>query len=135
MALNNTKQSHLEKKSIEKRQEELVRSEYNKSEEYSDNHENAVSNPLDEKKYHGKGTQNGGHQHYLPNHDLPSTAFNYSNFNTSEGGGAYDIYGKDGKGGRERLVKINIYNKDNAYGPDSVDTSANIEDGQYVIKG
>ena len=32
MALNNTKQSHLEKKSIEKRQEELVRSEYNKSE-------------------------------------------------------------------------------------------------------
>ena len=36
MALNNKKQSTLEKKAIEERQRELVRSDYNKSDAYSD---------------------------------------------------------------------------------------------------
>ena len=34
----------------------------------------------------------------------------------------------------ERLLKINNYGKDNPYGPNSVDTSANVGDGQYVIR-
>ena len=132
---NKNKQSTLEVKGIEKRHEELIRSDYNKGDFYSESHEDALSNPEDEKKALGKGTGSGGHQHYIPDHSKPSTLFNYSNLDTSRGGGAYDIHGRNEQGGRNRLVKINLYNKDNAYGPNSVDTSLNIEDGQYVLKG
>jgi hypothetical protein len=135
MALNNNKQSNLEKKGIEQRQIELIRSDYNKIDAYSESHEDALSNPADETKAQGKGTGNGGHQAYVPDASQPSTLFNYSSLDTSAGGGAYDIHGRNNQGGRNRLLKINIYNKDNAYGPNSVDTSANINEGQYVIKG
>lgn len=135
MAINNSKQSYLEKKGIEERQKEIIRSDYNINDSYSEEHEDALSNPEDENKYLGKGTGNGGHQHYIPNHNLPSTLYNYSNLDTTQGGGAYDIHGRNGKSGRNRLININIYNIDNAYGHDSVDTSENIDDGQYVMKG
>lgn len=135
MALNNNKQSNLEKKGIEQRQIELIRSDYNKIDAYSESHEDALSNPADETKALGKGTGNGGHQAYVPDASQPSTLYNYSSLDTSAGGGAYDIHGRNNQGGRNRLLKINIYNKDNAYGPNSVDTSANINEGQYVIKG
>lgn len=134
MAINNKKQSNLEKKGFEQRQVELVRSDYNKNDGYSATHEDALSNPADETKALGKGTGNGGHLHSVPNYDLPSTLMNYSNLDTTAGGGAYDIHGRNGEGGRNRLLKINIYNKDNAYGHNSVDTSENIADGQYVMK-
>lgn len=135
MALNNKKQSALEEKGIAKRHEEIVRSDYNINDAYSDSHEDALSNPDDVNKIHGKGTGSGGHQHYVPDSSKPSTLFNYSNLDTSNGGGAYDIHGRNEQGGRNRLLKINLYNKDNAYGPNSIDTSANIEDGQFVFKG
>jgi hypothetical protein len=57
----------------------------------------------------------------------------YSNFNTDEGGGLYDIKGRNEIGGRERLMAISIYNKDNQYGPALVDTSLNVADGQIVV--
>lgn len=136
MALNNKKQSNLEQKAINERNNELSRSNYTKKHnEYSESHENALSNPDDDKKYLGKGTGSGGFQHSVPNYDLPSTLMS-SNIDThTEAGGAYDIHGKNGVGGRNFLKKINIYNIDNAYGSNSVDTSENIEDGQYVMKG
>ena len=133
MALNNKKQSILEQRGIEERQKELVRSDYNKTDEYSESHEDALSDPNDVNKILGKGTNNGGHQHYTPDFSKPSY-IDYGNFNTTDGGGAYDIHGRNGKSGRDRLLKINNYNKDNEYGSNSVDTSSNIEDGQYVIK-
>lgn len=133
--MSKNKQSTLEAKGIEKRHEELVRSDYNKSDFYSESHEDALSNPEDENKVLGKGTGSGGHQHYIPDHSKPSTLINYSNLDTSRGGGAYDIYGRNEQGGRNRLMSYNLYNQDNAYGHNSVDTSSNIEDGQYVIKG
>lgn len=132
---NNNKQSYLEKQGIESRREHLVRSDYNKQNGYSAEHEDALSNPSDSNKVMGKGTGNGGHLHYRPNHDLPSTLINYSNLDTTAGGGAYDIHGKNGVSGRNRLISYNLYNNDNAYGPDSIDSSMNIEDGQYVMKG
>lgn len=135
MAINNSKQSNLEKKGAEERKKEIVRSDYNKSDAYSEQHIDAISNPNDETKYLGKGTNSGGHQHSVPNPNLPTTLISYSNFDTTNGGGAYDIHGRNGQSGRNRLIKINIYNKENAYGVNSVDTSANIEDGQYVMKG
>lgn len=132
---NKSKQSVLESSAINKRKEELVRSDYNLNNGYSESHIDAISNPSDDKKYLGKGTNSGGHQHSVPDFSKPSTLIDYSNLDTTNGGGAYDIHGRNGHGGRDRLLKINIYNKDNAYGPNSVDTSANIEDGQYVFKG
>jgi hypothetical protein len=134
MALNNTKQSFLEKKGIEERNKEIARSDYGKNNEYSDSHEDAISNPSDKEKYLGKGTNSGGHQHYTPDFSKPSTLINYSNLDTTNGGGSYDIHGRNNQGGRDRLLKYNIYNKDNEYGPNSIDMSENIEDGQYVIK-
>lgn len=134
MALNNKKQSALEQKGIEERKVELIRSDYGKNDAYSESHEDALSNPSDENKALGKGTNSGGHQHYVPDFSKPSTLINYSNLDTENGGGAYDIHGRNGQGGRDRLLKINIYNKDNAYGPNSIDTTSNIEDGQYVLK-
>lgn len=131
----NNKQSYLEKQGIEARREQIVRSDYNKADAYSEEHEDALSNPNDKNKALGKGTGNGGHQHYRPNHDLPPTLINYSNMDTTAGGGAYDIHGRNDVGGRNRLISYNLYNNDNAYGPDSVDSSMNIEDGQYVMKG
>lgn len=135
MALNNSKQSNLEKKGIEERNIELVRSDYNKNDGYSATHKDALSNPEDETKALGKGTGSGGHLHSVPDYSKPSSLINYSNFDTTSGGGAYDIHGRNGQSGRNRLLSINIYNKDNAYGHDSVDTTENINDGQYVMKG
>ena len=134
MALTN-KRSYLEIKGTEERHNEIVRSDYNKSDFYSESHEDALSNPNDENKPLGKGTNTGGHQHTTPDFTKPQTLFNYSNFDTTSGGGSYDIHGRNGQGGRNRLVKINIYNKDNSYGMGSVDTSLNIAEGQYVFKG
>ena len=135
MAINNTKQSNLERKGYEERNVELVRSDYKKKvNEYSDAHIDALSNPEDETKVLGKGVVNSSHQAYVPDASLPSTLYNYSSLKTTAGGGAYDIHGRNGEGGRNRLLKINIYSKDNAYGPNSVDTSANIDEGQYVVK-
>ena len=135
MALNNKKQSNLEVKAIDARHTQTVRSDYNKQDVYSETHEDAISNPEDVNKALGKGTNSGGHQHYTPDLSKSSLTYNYSNLDTSNGGGAYDIHGRNENGGRNRLISINIYNKNNAYGPDSVDTSANIDEGQYVIKG
>lgn len=135
MALNNKKQSNLETKALEARHTQIVRSDYSKQDIYSETHEDAISNPEDVNKILGKGTNSGGHQHYIPDISKSSATYNYSNIDTANGGGAYDIHGRNENSGRNRLISINIYNKNNSYGPDSVDTSANINDGQYVIKG
>jgi hypothetical protein len=134
MALNNKRQSALEAKGMIERQQEITRSDYNKKNYYSDSHEDAISHPDDPEKVLGKGTNNGGHQHYTPDLSKPSY-INYSNLDTTNGGGYYDIHGRNEQGGRDRLLKINIYNKKTPYGHGSVDTTENIKDGQYVMKG
>ena len=134
MALNNKKQSTLEKKAIEERQRELVRSDYNKLDVYSDSHIDAISDPNAKNKPLGKGTADGGHMAYVPDASKSSTSYNYSSLNTMNGGGSYDIHGRNEESGRNRLMAINIYSKDNAYGPNSIDMSENLDEGQYVIK-
>lgn len=135
MAINNSKQSNLERYGFEERQIELVRSDYNKNDGYSETHVDALSDPENENKPLGKGTNTGGHQHHVPDASKSRYGYDYSNFDTTNGGGSYDIHGRNGVGGRRRLLAINKYNNDNAYGHNSVDTSANIADGQYVFKG
>ena len=126
------KQSCLEQKGIERRQIERVRSDYNPSDVYNENHPDALSDG----DAWGKGSGNGGHGFSIPDCNKPQTMMDYSNFDThSENiGGYYDINGRDGIGGRTYLKNISLYNEENQYGINSVDTSANIEDGQIVIQ-
>lgn len=122
-------QTCLEKRGIPARASALTRNDYNINDEYSNTHPNALSDG----DVKGKGTGNGGHTHSVPNCNLPSTMINYSNFDTDGGGGLYDIEGRNEIGGRNRLMTISIYNKENQYGPALVDTSLNVADGQVVI--
>ena len=57
----------------------------------------------------------------------------YSNFDTQNGGDCYDIKGRNGIGGRDRAMAISMYNKENEYGPNSVNSEQNINDGQYYV--
>lgn len=113
-------QTNLEKKSIEARNTALVNNDYTSKDGYSTLHSDAISNgdPL------GKGTLIGGHGHNVPNQDIPSV-IKYENFDTSQGGGLYDIEGRNGVGGRNFLMNISKYNAENEYGINSIDTSAN----------
>jgi len=126
------KQTALEAKAIEKRRSSLVKNNYNKEDEYSSMHKDALSDGDPQ----GKGSGHGGHTHYLPNPSRPSTLIDYSNLDT-EGkniGGQYDIEGRNGIGGRNFLKNISLYNEENQYGPSLIDTESNIQDGQIIIK-
>lgn len=132
-------QSCLEITGITERNNEIIRNDYTRTNQYSETHSDALSNGDPQ----GKGSGNGGHGHYLPNCSLPKTMMNYSNLDThSENiGGSYDI-GADGtsyngrNGGRTFLKTISLYNAENAYnsGNNIIDTTENVNDGQVVIK-
>ena len=122
-------QTCLEKRGIPARASALTRNDYNINDQYSAMHQDALSDgdPL------GKGTGSGGHTHSVPNCNLPTTMIDYSDLPTNAGGGLYDIEGRNEIGGRNRLEAINIYNQENPYGPERLDTSLNVADGQVVI--
>lgn len=124
------KQTCLESKGISSRHENILRNDYSQNDEYSALHKDALSDgdPL------GKGTGHGGHGHYLPDCSKGQTMIDYSNFDTENGGGLYDIEGRNGVGGRNFLKNISLYNENDQYGSNSVDTTANQLEGQYVIK-
>ena len=126
------KQTCLEKIGIEKRHDTIVKNDYNIEDQYSQLHKDALSDgdPL------GKGSGHGGHTHYVPDCNKPSSMMDYSNFDTESSniGGSYDINGRNGVGGRNFLKTISIYNEENQYGPNLIDTTANVQDGQIIIK-
>ena len=126
------KQTCLEKIGIEKRHDTIVRNDYNIEEQYSQLHKDALSDgdPL------GKGSGHGGHTHSVPDCNKPSSMMDYSNFDTESSniGGSYDINGRKGVGGRNFLKTISIHNEENQYGPSLIDTTANVQDGQIIIK-
>lgn len=126
-------QTRLESKAIERRQELFVKNDYDKNDAYSSTHEDAKSHPESQDKPLGKGTGHGGHTHSIPNPLRSSTSYNYQDLDTTGGGGSYDIYGKNGKGGRKFLQTINLYNENNKYGAHLIDTSLNQIDGQIII--
>ena len=126
------KQTCLEKVGIEKRHDTIVKNDYNIEDQYSQLHKDELSDgdPL------GKGSGHGGHTHYVPDCNKPSSMMDYSNFDTESSniGGSYDINGRNGVGGRNFLKTISIYNEENQYGPNLIDTTANEQDGQIIIK-
>jgi hypothetical protein len=121
-------QTCLEARGIEERTNEIVRNDYTKDNEYGPTHPNALSDG-DPK---GKGTGHQGHTHFLPDCTKPTNAIDYSNFDTSHGGGLYDIKGRNGIGGREAAIVNSLYNADYQYGLSLVDTTQNVNLGQYV---
>ena len=121
-------QTCLEVKGISARNESLVRNDYTRVDEYSAIHSDALSNGDPQ----GKGSGHGGHTHSVPDCTRPST-IDYSNFDTENGGGLYDIAGRNGVGGRTFLKNISVYNENYEYGANLVDTTLNVQDGQIVI--
>lgn len=122
-------QSCLEKRGIEERHEEIVRSDYNIEDQYSSTHKDAISDG----DAQGKGTGHGGHTHWLPDCNKPKTTIDYSNFDTFNGGGEYDINGRNGISGRKRAMNTSMYNQENEYGPNLVDTEINFQEGQFRV--
>lgn len=124
------KQSRLEFEALNKRHDLQVISDYQKEvNEYSESHKDAMSDgdPL------GKGT--GVSMGFSVPGQTTNKGINYSNIDTTKGGGQYDIDGRDGVGGgRKYSASMNLYNNENSYGPESVDTSANVAEGQYIVK-
>lgn len=126
------KQSRLEEEAIILRKETLVKNDYQTGDtEYNEKHSNALSHD-DENHPLGKGTGSGGHTYSIPNSNKSKTMYEYQ-IDTQNGGGSYDKFGRNGVGGRQRSQIINLYSPDKAYGPDSIDTSANINDGQFSL--
>lgn len=84
--------------------------------EYGENSQDVLSRdgePL------GKGT--GKAMGYaIKNNSAPKTQINYDTLDTKNGGGDYDINGRQGVGGRKRLMGMNEYNRDNQYSDDLV---------------
>ena len=122
-------QTCLEKRGMEERHEEITRSDYNIENQYGPTHPDAISDGDPQ----GKGTGHGGHTHFLPDCTKPTTTINYSNYDSENGGGYYNIKGRNGISGRERALAISLYNKEIQYGPTLVDTSANVAEGQYYF--
>lgn len=125
-------QTCLEKRGMEKRHEAILRNDYTANDAYSAEHIDAISDG----DVQGKGTGHGGHGHWLPDCTKANDTVNmidYSNFDTKHGGGKYDIEGRNETGGRNRLEAFSMYTKDKAYGPDLVDTSENVRDGQVYF--
>lgn len=123
------KQSRLESEAIDKRHELEVISDYQKNtNEYGEQHQDALSNGDPQ----GKGT--GVSMGYSVPGQTTNKGINYANIVTNSGGGLYDIEGRNGIGGRRYLETINMYNAENSYGVDSVDTSKNVAEGQFIVK-
>ena len=116
-------QSRLEKEAFIKRPElEMMNTYQDDINEYSSEHKNAISDG----DVKGKGVGVAAHPYLLPNPEESKTNYKPT-LRTDDGGGALDI------ATRQTLENINIYSKENQYGPESVDTSKNVADGQYVV--
>jgi hypothetical protein len=122
-------QTCLEKRGMEERHQEITRSDYNIEDQYGPTHKDAISDG----DAQGKGTGHGGHTHFLPDCTKPTNMINYANFYSENGGGYYDIEGRNGISGRKRALATSLYNKETEYGPKLVDTSKNVADGQYYF--
>ena len=120
-------QSCLEKRGIEERSVEIVRSDYNIENQYGPSHPDALSNG----DVNGKGTSHGGHTHYLPDCNKPTSTIDYSNFDTINGGGLYDIEGRNDVGGRKKAINSSLYNHERQYSANLINTEINLRQGQY----
>ena len=138
-------QTCLENIGLQHRPVLLNKNEYQKEEEYNDKHPNAIADG----DGRGRGTEHGGHSHSQPDCTVAEyigehfqspinpqidTSFE-SGPNSTGGGDCVDVYGLPGSSptGRNRLLGLNVYDYENEYGMDYVDTHRNRDDGQFVV--
>lgn len=127
------KQTRLEQEGIQARKDQTIKNDFNRNGEiYNEESEFALSHD-DESHPLGKGSGHGGHTHVTPNRKA-NKSIDRGQIDTENGGGSYDIYGINKVGGRKYSTMINLYNSDYEYNEDSIDTSINVEDGQWVNK-
>lgn len=116
--------SCLETYSMAERHIEEVRSDYQRTNQYSATHPDALATG----DAQGKGTGHGGHSHWLPNCTSQIGVFNFSNFDTAIASGA----GNDAdNAARLQTLTWSLYNDANPYG--FIDTTANVLEGQFVL--
>lgn len=122
-------QSCLEILSIKERHNEIIRSDYNKENQYSATHPDALATG----DWQGKGTGAGGRQHSLP--DCTSftgaSVFKFDDFDTAPSSHAGN--NKDNEKREESFVR-SLYTAENNYYNRVIDTSANVREGQYVVE-
>jgi len=127
-------QTCLEKAGITERHNEITRSDYNIENQYSSLHQDAISDGDAQGKGHPTVK---GHTHWLPTCDgTANNGINYSNFATSpedQIGGKYDIDGYQDRPGRKTQMARSIYNYQEQYGANLVNTEQNQQEGQYVM--
>lgn len=119
-------QTCIEKRSIEERNKEIVRSDYNKENQYNAAHKDALATG----DAQGKGTGHGGHTHSLPNCDGQLNVISYSNFDTQISSNAGN---KSDNDARNRALARSLYNNENVYSAKLVDTTENVREGQYRV--
>lgn len=122
-------QSELERIGIDERHNELGHADYNPSNAYSETHPDALGPDTP----NANGDETGKGTGVSMTYSIPSTTKNpnspisYRNMITDKGGSAVDINARNIQQG------INLYGPNNSYGIGSVDTSANVAEGQYTI--
>lgn len=132
--------SCLEIYSMDARHEMEVRSDYQRVNQYSETHPDALAPDYSngQGKIHttadgqtytmGKGTGHGGHGHWLPHCTGQIGVFDYSNFDTaisSHAGNELD------NSARNASLVRSLYNPTTPYG--EIDTSMNVLEGQFVL--
>ena len=116
-------QSCLEFVSMDARHEQEARSDYQRDNQYSALHPDAMA-----ASGNGKGV-GGEHSHWLPNCRGTIGVINYSNFITDINSGAGNDWDNIA---RNKALARSLYNGNNIYSQLSVDTSKNVREGQFV---
>lgn len=126
--------SFLEIESMNARHEMETRSDYTRVNQYSETHPDALATG----DRQGKGTGHPGHGDWLPHCTSQINVFNFSNFDTAitsnAGNGNIndpqsDVYARNAAMTKSLYSPTNPYNE----GANSIDTSLNVLEGQYVI--
>jgi len=123
-------QTYLEQEAIKKRKELDILKDYNKDNQYGPNHPDAISDG----DAQGKGTNSGGHGFTLPDHTKSKKMIDYSNFDTVNGGGKYDIEGFNNHGGRRKSLTQRLYSAEKPYEYQNINTDANIDQYSTNVK-
>jgi len=117
-------QSCLEFTSMNARDIQVKMSDYQRNNQYSATHPDALAS-----SGNGKGTGRGGHTHWKPNCRGSIGIINYSNFDTAISSGA----GNDCDNmARKKSLARSLYNNIDEYSLRLVDTSLNVREGQFV---
>lgn len=121
-------QSCLEVVSIKARHTQMARSDYNREDQYTATHPDALATG----DAQGKGTNAGGHHFWLPDCSTynGTSVFRYDDFDTGVNSGAGNNVDNEM---RTKCLARSMYNGEQQYSAVSVDSSANIREGQFVL--